>query len=282
MENIDRNTLKILDILESANPDRPWMTAKRIATKSDLAVEETQKLLLDNIAKSWEKNETPKIRYSNLPSKKTLQVLWGAVSKVGIRPLMPLARTDEIDDALNDVVDRASANIFFSHSHKDYDKVIRIAKSLAHTGFSPWLAETHIDLHEHINEEIEQAIGQAEAFLLFLSKHALNSRWTGKEYGVAVKKLKIPIIVIADNEKTICELTGQLANGENRSNLPTELTGTARDFYESLQHHRHQVKYFKYIDNSDASALALESIVRPFDARPAQLQEILPRPTPPG
>ena len=294
MVDDDQKTQIILDILESANPDKPWMTAKRIASKSDLAVEQTQELLLDHIAKSWEENGTPKIRYSNLPSKKTLQVLWGAVSqpKVGIRPLKPLARTDEIDDALNDVVDRASANIFFSHSHKDYDKVIRIAKSLAHAGFSPWLAETHIDLHEDINKEIEQAIGRAEAFLLFLSKHTLNSRWTGKEYGLAltagdpdaVKRLKIPIFVIADDDTSICELVGQLTRSEkNRSDLPTELTGAAREFYESLEDHRYQAKYFKLINAElDSDELHLESIVEPFNEGFAQLREVLPRPKNPG
>lgn len=289
---MDESTQKILRILESANPDKPWMTAKRIAAKCEYDVSEIETLLLKHMTEAWDKDLSPKIRYSNLPSKKTLQVLWGAVSKVGIRRLMPLARTDEIDDALNDVVDRASANIFFSHSHKDYDKVIRIAKSLAHAGFSPWLAETHIDLHEDINKEIEQAIGRAEAFLLFLSKHTLNSRWTGKEYGLAltagdpdaVKRLKIPIFVIADDDTSICELVGQLTRSEkNRSDLPTELTGAAREFYESLEDHRYQAKYFKLINAElDSDELHLESIVEPFNEGFAQLREVLPRPKNPG
>ena len=81
MVDDDQKTQLILDILVSANSDKPWMTAKGIAgelkEKIHIPSEEIQKLLLDHISKAWQENESPKIRYSNLPSKKTLQVLWG-------------------------------------------------------------------------------------------------------------------------------------------------------------------------------------------------------------
>ena len=267
---------EIVKLLESANPDKPWMTAKRIAEKIKEKIhipsEEIQKLLLDHISEAWQENESPKIRYSNLPSKKTLQVLWAAVSqpKVGMRSLKPLARTDQIDEQLSGIEFWDSANIFFSHSHKDYDKVIRIATSLVQSGFSPWLAETHIDQGDHINEEIEEALKRADAFLLFLSTNALNSRWTGKEYGIAVNKLKIPIFVIVDNDSPILNV----ANG-----YPEGLTGAANDFYESLRMHRHETKYFK-LEQSDSAIdlLALDSIVRPFNEQSSKLEEVLPRP----
>ena len=267
---------EIVKLLESANPDKPWMTAKRIAEKIKEKIhipsEEIQKLLLDHISEAWQENESPKIRYSNLPSKKTLQVLWAAVSqpKVGMRSLKPLARTDQIDEQLSGIEFWDSANIFFSHSHKDYDKVIRIATSLVQSGFSPWLAETHIDQGDHINEEIEEALKRADAFLLFLSTNALNSRWTGKEYGIAVNKLKIPIFVIVDNDSPILNV----ANG-----YPEGLTGAANDFYESLKEQRQEARYFKLEQfDSELGSIPLDSIVRPFKEQSAKIGDFLPKP----
>lgn len=276
---------EIVKLLESANPDKPWMTAKRIAEKIKEKIhipsEEIQKLLLDHISEAWQENESPKIRYSNLPSKKTLQVLWAAVSqpKVGMRSLKPLARTDQIDEPLSGIEFWDSANIFFSHSHKDYDKVIRIATSLVQSGFSPWLAETHINWGDYINDEIETALSRADAFLLFLSTNAINSRWTEKEYGFAVKNLRIPIFVVADNDESIHNLVCKLANDKEASSSSDNLSGVSRDFYESLRMHRHETKYFKLEQfDSAIDLLALDSIVRPFNEQSSKLEEVLPRP----
>ena len=284
--DVDQNTLRVLEILESANTDKPWMTAKRIADECGLPVAKTQKILRAHISKAWQEDGNPKIRYSNLPSKKTLQVLWGAVSqdKVGLRPLKPLARSDEIDESLAGIELWDSANIFFSHSHRDYDKVIHIAKSMTHSGFSPWLAETHIDRGDYINDEIERALGNAKAFMLFFSVNALNSRWTGKEYGLAVKKFvseksEIPIFVIADNDDSILKLLCGLANCAEVESYPEELPNSAREFYQSLFEHREKAKYFT-LEQTDPmlDPLPIDLVVRPINEHSSKLGEVLPRP----
>ena len=255
------------------------MTAKRIAGKFGLTVAKTQELLRDHISKAWQENTNPKIRYSNLPSKRTLQVLWGAVSNVGMRPLMPLTRTGETDESLADIELWDSANIFFSHSHRDYDKVIYIAKSLTNSGFSPWLAETHIDWGADINAEIVPALSNADAFLLYLSANGLNSRWTNKEYEFAVQNLRIPIFIVADNDDSILKLVCKLADNKEANGDSDELEGTSRDFYESLQKHRNDAKYFQLEKfDSTQEPLPIDTIVHPIKEQNPQLGEVLPKP----
>ncbi len=196
-----------------------------------------------------------------------------------MRPLKPLARTDEIDESIDGIELWDSANIFFSHSHRDYDKVMHIAKCLTNCGFAPWLAETHIDQGDYINEEIEEALGRADAFMLFLSTNALNSRWTGKEYGIAAGKMKIPIFVIADDDELILDVACRLANGEGADHYSEGSSGAASEFCESLKMHQHEANYFKLKQvDSALDSLALDSIVRPFKEQSNPLSEVLPKP----
>ena len=84
-----------------------------------------------------------------------------------------------------------------------------VATVLLQNDVVPWLAETHIEQGEHINEEIIRALRASQAFLLFLSPNALNSRWTGKEY-LNAKHRDIPIFVVVDIDfeetRTVLEL----------------------------------------------------------------------------
>ena len=70
MNNLDQNTLRILDILKSANSAKPWMTAKRIAEKSYLTVEETKKNFWITFLKVEKEMKLPKFDIRICPAKR--------------------------------------------------------------------------------------------------------------------------------------------------------------------------------------------------------------------
>lgn len=277
---------QIHSALIKANRQKPWMTARRISEICKLEIGETEKLLLAHMTETQKRDSIPKIRYSNLPSKKTLEVLWGAVDqpKVGMRSTKPLQRTDPIDTSLG-IEDLTEANIFFSHSHKDYEKVIQIAKHLVAQGFSPWLAETHVQQGSSINEEIIDAMEDSQVFLLFLSTNSLNSRWAGKEYGKAASR-KIPIFVIADSGcSNSCRLVECLAKGQGLESLDEKARpqGAAGDFFRNLSEDKNNLtKYFYWPTENAKSNSDTDSAVRRFSQLANQLQECFAIPEKPG
>lgn len=194
------HTLIIEALSRPMDPRKPWMTARMLACRlgmnqgSRIKIEES---LLKYYKKSIETNAKLLIRYSSLPSKKTLEVLWGHIDHVGQRKLLDIKKTDVADDSLEIDPEVKYADVFISHSFKDYVDVIKIAKLLQSRNIKPWLAETHIQQGEHIHEEVINALGRTKYLILFLSENSLLSRWTGKEYLYAVSK-GIQVIVIAD------------------------------------------------------------------------------------
>ena len=172
---------RVLSTLKNVTPNKPWMTAKRITSQCQLSTAATASLLHQHFDGCKTFGERPKARYSNLPSKRTLEILWGATckDKVGARSVKPITRTDVEDRSLGDVSGGPGA-VFLSHSLNDYDSVIELAKCLSSRNLAPWLAETHISQGEVINLSIIEALGNARAFLLFLTENSLASRWTGK------------------------------------------------------------------------------------------------------
>ena len=271
--------------LVKADREKPWMTAGRIAEECDLDEDSTKKLLLAHMTEAREEDSIPKIRYSNLPNKRTLEVLWGAVDhpKVGMRSTKPLQQSDPIDTSLG-IEDLTDANIFFSHSHKDYDKVIQIATHLVNHEFSPWLAETHLQQGDFINEKIIEAMEESQVFLLFLSSNSLNSRWTGKEYGKAASR-EIPILVIVDGGCPVtCRIVECIAKGQGLESLERngKLIGAAIDFFKELSDDKDNLaRYFIWPTEAESNS-KFDSSVKPFSQLTDQLQECLPSLEKPG
>ena len=110
---------------------------------------------------------------------------------------MNITKDDVADDTLCEYENLDQADLFFSHSHLDYKHVISIAQQLYAKGVYPWLAETHIQQHDHINLSIISALKASQALILFLSSNFLESKWSGKELSDAQKQNK-PIYVIAN------------------------------------------------------------------------------------
>ena len=106
---------------------------------------------------------------------------------------------------------------------------MKISSYLLNVGIIPWLAETHIQEGEHINNSIIKALESTHKFLVFLSPNSLQSRWTGKEL-VKAMDLNIKLFVIADlNIDSIKNAIQEWLNGSW-----TYLVGSASSFFNGL------------------------------------------------
>lgn len=194
---------ELIEILSRPeNQNSPWMTARMIARKMALSESRASDIetCLHDYFKHFKKNGQPQIRYSNLPSKNTLELLWAHTKFVGMRELNSIYRTDFADRALQLEIDNylpSVADVFISHSFKDYDHVIQIAKSLQKKAVSPWLAETHIGYGDNINYQVISALNNSKSFVFFLSENSLLSKWSSKELSYAHHR-QIKVLIVAD------------------------------------------------------------------------------------
>lgn len=76
--------------------------------------------------------------------------------------------------------------VFLSHNSRDRPTVERVAQELRAMKLVPWLYEENVHPGDSIPGEIDKALAEADYFLLFWSKHALNSRWVRAEYDAAI------------------------------------------------------------------------------------------------
>ena len=113
---------EVLEVLSSAKKGKAWMTVKYIAKKINQP-ENSNKIeqeLIHYLERTADNNSEPMIRYSSLPSRKSLEVLWGAVDRIGTRRLESITQDHIADDSLDDLGDIENADVFVSHSHRDY------------------------------------------------------------------------------------------------------------------------------------------------------------------
>lgn len=227
------DVIHILSRPRDAN--KPWMTARRLVRRLGLNEsfkDSVEEALVAYCKTCGESSRKPLVRYSSLPSKSSLEVLWGHIDFVGDRNLCDIRKTDVADDSLGDFEEFEDPDVFISHSFKDYEDVIEIARLLQKKKVRPWLAETHIQQHEHINTEVISALENTQYFAVFLSKNAFASKWTGKEYHIAKSK-NANIIIIADCRDTFVRtLVKRKIQGDSG---PWEMpSGNAAYFFESL------------------------------------------------
>ncbi len=244
--------LEILDstinLLKRRDGSKPWITATTISKKlnEEISSECVEKILLKHME---EKKEETEVRYSTLPHKETLEVLWGHTShqKVGPREVNPLYRNDDVlklfcinnpaeiddEDARGFDIEfmKNGSKVFFSHSFKDFKIVKSIAQYLVQNEILPWLAETHIPKGEHINEAVISALTKSQHFLVYLSKNALNSRWTGKELGRAISQEINVSIIIDCNNSNLKEMVQYRYHGRKYSRYASD---RASDLFESV------------------------------------------------
>ncbi|BCX49076.1 hypothetical protein HAHE_29840 [Haloferula helveola] len=262
----------IVKLLCGASSAKPWMTSRRIAAKLGCPGKgkEVERMLLEHVREAADAGRNPKVRYSSLPSRRTLEVLWGAIRLVGDRELDNITKDDVADESLENCVAPGEADVFFSHSHRDYDDVMRIARMLIDGGISPWLAETHIGRGEHIHDEIIGALDSSQAFLLFLSPNALDSRWTGKEYDHAVSK-GIPIFVVVNLDEDGMHRVYRAMLGKEPSGAG--FLGKAGHHFEPMISDRNRlVRVFAYTRSDETPAGEIPDQCR-IDALPQAIRE---------
>jgi len=265
---------QVVAVLSAASSKKPWMTASYIARKIGNPVngERIEQALLAHCRNAEDIRKTPLVRYSSLPSRKTLKVLWGAIEKVGSRKLYNITKDHVADDSFADFDNLDKADVFISHSHHDYIAVMDVAKHLLQNEIMPWLAETHIEQGKHIHEEIISALGVSQDFLLYLSPNALDSRWTGKEYLYAVKR-GIPIFVVADIDfSEIAKLLAVMGNHKQMNgHVAQQFTSFDPDFLRFLiQDNERIVEMFAY--SKDLANKLLPENVRPYTELPSSIR----------
>lgn len=264
-----------VSILSTASNNRPWMTATYIAGKIPSRVDgkQIEETMLAHCRDTEDGGGVPIVRYSSLPSRKTLEVLWGAIEKVGSRRLENITQDNVADDSLTEFEGLDQADVFLSHSHRDYAGVMAVAKHLLQNDIVPWLAETHIEQGDHIHEEIIEALGASQDFLLYLSPNALDSRWTGKEYLYALDQ-GIPIFIVVDIAfPEIRDLLDAMAgHDQTRFDTTRKFKPASSEFISQLiEDHNHIVETFAY-----SKALGVEaeySFARPLNKLPGCIRE---------
>jgi len=213
----------IIKKLEGADPEKPWKTANSLAKLFDgISAEQVEHLLI----LYYTENKNPQIRYSSLPSKKTLEVLWGHLDHVRSRNLEPLTLREGVERLELESDDFASPEVFLSHSHKDFLQVKKLAEHLVdkseNEGVGLWIAEVDILKGDLINHRIIRGLNKCHTLLFYLSQNSIHSKWSCKELEQAIRKIKDIVIVIDEkftslegflNQKS--ELISKLTNYSN-------------------------------------------------------------------
>lgn len=165
-----------------------WNTSSSIIKKLNLT--QYSPIELDELlVREYKSDEVRKFRFSTLPAIKNLDVLWGHIDRVKQRNVLDIYKQDE--QILIDELDRlASKKLFLSHSFKDAEQVINLAKDLSKLELHAWIAETEILTHQHINQSVKEAIESLPYFGVYISKNLISSKWSAKEIGFALNNKK--------------------------------------------------------------------------------------------
>ncbi len=189
------------------DPSQPkWQTALGLSSKLNQYQHGSPEHVEAVLIKLVKENPKSNIRYSTLPSKRNLKVLWGHKDKVGERKLFDIFKEDEEakPDYLEGVDDER--NMFLSHSFKDTKAVFQLSEALVAYGCNPWVAEADIARGQHINNEVINAIKDLPFFGIYLSQNMLNSTWSAKEFEFAVRNKKKLFAFISGDDQDMINL----------------------------------------------------------------------------
>ena len=71
--------------------------------------------------------------------------------------------------------------VFLSHSSKDRNFVLRLARTLKRHGIPYWYSATHIAVAKQWHDEIGKALSRCDWFLVVLTPDAIKSAWVKRE-----------------------------------------------------------------------------------------------------
>lgn len=178
---------KIINYLTSRD-NYKWATSEKLIRSTGLtgiSPGELDRALADH----YKQAPQPLIRFSTLPSRKTLNVMWGHVSRVGKRPVVDIYRADgPLQEATHK--DALETNMFISYSFADSEVALGLSGKLSKYNVWAWIAEMEILRRDHINEAVRNAITALPAFGVLITDNTLRSTWSAKEIDFALQQGK--------------------------------------------------------------------------------------------
>ena len=225
-----------------------WVTSQTLKSKLNITAYSTN-AIENTLLSFYNSTLNPSIRYSSLPSRKTLQVLWGHVDNVGHRKLFDIFKEDiHLEaDYLNTVDDER--NIFLSHSFKDTEKVFNLARQLVMFNLNPWIAEVDIEQYSNINQDVIYAIENLPFFGIYLSKHVLESAWSAKEFAFATLNKKKLFAFVDEHDHDMINLI--------ENNVPIKHLNIHGLLKEVFDHHdfSEQIDFFLISKSQNAAQI---------------------------
>lgn len=290
-----KSEIKMTDesILEGAllylpkyNSNRRWMTARGLATKmrrldskhfSALDQVRLTKVLLQHY--DGLSPERRKIRASRLPSRKTLETLWGRV-KPGERETgeSPILRRADVETCSklspeigcgsveSDEEVEEAPSLFLSYSHRDEADAGIIAARLDHLGDSTWISGERIHEGASINDEIRGALGECKKFAVFLTDNSATSKWVNKELFLSGNFYGIEKSYVIVKAQTEIELVVSAWARRECVEVPPELSSIDCDFWSLVKDIAASGRAFVYPSANSESSGTLDS----FEKLPAR------------
>lgn len=77
--------------------------------------------------------------------------------------------------------------VFLSHSSADRKPANALARSLREAGLKVWYSKTHLKGAQQWHDEIGQALGRCDWFLLLLTPSSVESKWVRRELTYALE-----------------------------------------------------------------------------------------------
>ncbi len=206
MTDSETTLAQVIEILESREERFAWKTAKYLAgqlRKSGLAIDAEA---LDALLIEHARLPEAVLRYSAFPARKNLDTLWGHKDIVGELASLPNLTLDEEHAFFGPC--RVAENAlwcFLSHNHHDLDTVWAIRSRLLERGYGVWVFEAEIGIDAHIGDAVQQGLARSDLFVVYASRHALQSRWVIKEMLVGLQGDMRPYVVVDWKDRELCE-----------------------------------------------------------------------------
>jgi hypothetical protein len=143
------------------------------------------------------------ITFSNLPSRKTIDILWGLVENVGDNFNKPsLKRVDSPETSFEvEVIKPPYA--FLSHNSIDSQLALELAIILNENDVKCWLFECHIGHGRIIIDAVRKAMRECHSIIALVTRNSVGSLWVQKEFAYSYDQLQKPVFLILDGKDEI-------------------------------------------------------------------------------
>lgn len=203
-----------IDRLARLSPPKKWLSTAALARTMGMDLDTA----FDTLRAESDKPDR-KIRYSALPSRRTLDVLWGHVDVVGERRLHPLER-GALPESFT-TPDRPVAEdsddpvLFLSHSMQDFPRVQSLRDRLEAEGYRVWIFEDDMQTGEIVHHAIRRSLENSEAFGAYFSESYLTSVYSEKEMLQLESHDKEEIIFFNDESRPFYDLAASCLEATN-------------------------------------------------------------------